>query len=113
MIKTIKMYSIVCDRCGRTLGDGVVWEDKSAAISYALNSIWKEIGDKHYCKDCYEFDEDLDKYVPKMIYRNDVLGNHLVKELKFYAEIVNLILPIYGELVTSKVRQQINDFHML
>lgn len=49
------MYSVVCDRCGRTLGDGVVWEDKSTAISYALNSKWKEIGDKHYCQDCYEF----------------------------------------------------------
>ena len=49
MIKTIKMYSIVCDRCGRTLDYGVIWEDKSTAISYALNSKWKEIGDKHYC----------------------------------------------------------------
>ena len=82
MIKTIEMYSVVCDRCGRTLDDSVAWEDKSTAISYALNSKWKEIGDKHYCKDCYEFDEDLDKYVPKMIYRNDVLGNHLVKGAK-------------------------------
>ena len=82
MIKTIEMYSVVCDRCGRTLDDSVAWEDKSTAISYALNSKWKEIGDKHYCQDCYEFDENLDKYVPKMIYRNDVLGNHLVKGAK-------------------------------
>ena len=29
-----------------------------------------------------EFDEELDKYVPKMIYRNDVLGNPLVKGAK-------------------------------
>ena len=82
MINTIEMYSVVCDRCGRTLDDGVVWEYKSTAISYALNSKWKEIGDKHYCQDCYEFDKELDKYVPKMIYRNDVLGNHLVKGAK-------------------------------
>ena len=82
MIKTIEMYSVVCDRCGRTLDDSVAWEDKSTAISYALNSKWKEIGDKHYCQDCYEFDKELDKYVPKMIYRNDVLGNHLVKGAK-------------------------------
>ena len=113
MIKTIEMYSVVCDRCGRTLDDSVAWEDKSTAISYALNSKWKEIGDKHYCQDCYEFDKELDKYVPKMIYRNDVLGNHLVKGAKVYVEIVNLILPIYGELVTSRVRQQINNFHIL
>lgn len=24
-----------------------------------------EIDDKHYCPDCYEFDDELDKYVPK------------------------------------------------
>ena len=82
MIKTIEMYSVVCDRCGRTLDDSAIWKDKSTAISYALNSKWKEIGDKHYCQDCYEFDKKLDKYVPKMIYRNDVLGNHLVKGAK-------------------------------
>ena len=23
------------------------------------------IGDKHYCPDCYEFDDELDEYVPK------------------------------------------------
>ena len=36
MIKTVTMYSVVCDRCG-----------------------------KHYCPDCYEFDDELDEYVPK------------------------------------------------
>ena len=28
-------------------------------------SEWAEIGDKHYCTDCYEFDDELDEYVPK------------------------------------------------
>lgn len=32
--------------------------------------------------DCYEFDDELNEYVPKMIYKNDVLGNHLVKGTK-------------------------------
>lgn len=31
----------------------------------AMESEWAEIGDKHYCPDCYEFDEKLDEYVPK------------------------------------------------
>lgn len=26
---------------------------------------WAERGDKHYCPDCYEFDDKLDEYVPK------------------------------------------------
>ena len=30
-----------------------------------MESEWVEIGDKHYCPDCYEFDDELDKYVPK------------------------------------------------
>ena len=54
MIKPIKMYSLVCDICGVSLEDGAVWEDKNGAISYALKSKWKEIGDKHYCPNCYD-----------------------------------------------------------
>lgn len=30
-----------------------------------MESEWVEIGDKHYCPDCYEFDDELDEYVPK------------------------------------------------
>ena len=30
-----------------------------------MESEWAEISDKHYCKDCYEFDEKLDEYVHK------------------------------------------------
>lgn len=59
------MYSVICDRCGRILEDGAFWEDESSAIMYALNSKWVEIGEKHYCPDCYEFDDELDEYVPK------------------------------------------------
>lgn len=44
---------------------GVAWDDKQLTISYALESEWEEIGDKHYCPDCYEFDDELDEYVPK------------------------------------------------
>ena len=30
-----------------------------------MESEWAEIGDKHYCQDCYVFDDKLDEYVPK------------------------------------------------
>lgn len=65
MIKEVKMYQVVCDRCGRFLEDAAVWDYKNRAIAYAINSRWTEIGDKHYCPDCYEFDDELDEYVPK------------------------------------------------
>lgn len=69
MIKTITMYSVVCDRCGKTFIDefnGIgAWLDEGTAKEQAMESEWAEIGDKHYCPDCYEFDDELDEYVPK------------------------------------------------
>lgn len=86
MIKPVTMYSVVCDRCGKPFIDefnGIVaWLDEGTAKEQAMESEWAEIGDKHYCPDCYEFDDELDEYVPKMIYRNDVLGNPLTKGAK-------------------------------
>jgi hypothetical protein len=42
----------------------VCW-DEGTAKEQAMESEWAEIGDKHYCPDCYEFDDELDEYVPK------------------------------------------------
>lgn len=69
MIKEVKMYSVVCDRCGKSFIDefnGIAaWLDEGTAKEQAMESEWAEIGDKHYCPDCYEFDDELDEYVPK------------------------------------------------
>ncbi len=67
MIKPVITYSVVCDRCGKNFeADGcIAWTDKQSAIFYALESEWEEIGDKHYCTDCYEFNDVLNVYVPK------------------------------------------------
>ena len=65
MIKEVTMYSVVCDRCGKAfvvLGLGL---DEGTAKEQAMESEWAEIGDKHYCPDCYEIDDKLDEYVPK------------------------------------------------
>lgn len=46
--------------------DGIIaWGDECTAKEQAMESEWAEIGDKHYCPDCYEFDDELDEYVPK------------------------------------------------
>ena len=84
MIKPVTMYTVVCDRCGKQFvaDDFAAWTDICTAREQAMESEWTEIGDKHYCPDCYEFNDELDEYVPKMIYRNDVLGNPLVKGAK-------------------------------
>lgn len=69
MIKSVTMYSVVCDRCGKTFIEefnGIAaWLDEGTAKEQAMESEWAEIGDKHYCPDCYEFDDELDEYVPK------------------------------------------------
>ena len=86
MIKSVTMYSVVCDRCGKSFIDefnGIVaWLDEGTAKEQAMENDWIEIDNKHYCPDCYEFDRELEDYVPKMIYKNDVLGNPLVKGSK-------------------------------
>lgn len=48
-----------------TLGNSHAWLDEGTAKEQAMESEWVEIGDKHYCPDCYEFDDELDEYVPK------------------------------------------------
>ena len=67
MVKPVTMYAVVRVRCEKIFEtDGcIAWTDKQSAIYYALASEWKEIEDKHYCTDCYEFDDELNEYVPK------------------------------------------------
>lgn len=68
MIKPVTMYTIVCDCCGKTLlyEDFVsAWTDECSAREVAQDSAWLNIEGKDYCPDCYEYDEDIDDYVPK------------------------------------------------
>ena len=56
MYRPIKMYQIVCDRCGNvfegTDTHSALFADKCFDI--ANYSDWEEIDGKHYCPDCYE-----------------------------------------------------------
>ena len=66
MIKSVTMYSGVCDRCGKTFWEGdsiITGADKKSAIGYALESGWVERGDKHYCSDCCKSNDMLNPYV--------------------------------------------------
>lgn len=69
MIRKVTMYEGICDGCGRQFEDDggniIAWGD-SADIEFLMQeSGWQEINGKHYCPDCYEFDDGLDEYVPK------------------------------------------------
>ena len=69
MIKSVTMYSVICDRCGKQFIDefnGVIaWLNEGTAKEQVMESEWVEIGDKYYCPDCYEFNDELDENDPK------------------------------------------------
>lgn len=62
MIKERKVYTAICDKCGKDISkdsgyagwsfSGIVWE--------MLDYEWVKINGKHYCPDCYEYDEEID-----------------------------------------------------
>lgn len=67
MIQKVEMISYVCDGCGNR------FHDENGCIGYldydiwdvAESSGWIDIDGKQYCPDCYEYNEELDEYVPK------------------------------------------------
>ena len=73
MIKEVTYYDIICDRCGKSLAEEseMCYPDTNSALMVAEQSGWQEIGDKHYCPDCYELDEETDEYIPKKGDKNE------------------------------------------
>lgn len=69
MIRKVDMYQCVCDGCGKAYEDEdrgfCAWVDESYATDAAYEDDWTEIDGKHYCPDCYEYDEETDEYKPK------------------------------------------------
>ena len=66
MSKSITMYSVVCDRCGKTFCEGdttITGADKKSARGYALESGCQEIGNKHYCTSGCNVNYILSQYV--------------------------------------------------
>jgi hypothetical protein len=61
MIKEVKMFTMVCDGCGKDVNEDTeysCWNEVSALNDLADESGWEEIQDKHYCIYCYEYDDN-------------------------------------------------------
>ena len=73
MIKQEIYYDIIYDRCVKSFSEEreMCYTDKDSALMVAEQSEWRRIGDKDYCPDCYELDEETDKYVPKKGGKNE------------------------------------------
>ncbi len=61
MVKEVKMYTIVCDGCGCDVNEDSgysCWSDVEHNEEIANDSDWMKVGDKHYCNDCFEYDDN-------------------------------------------------------
>jgi hypothetical protein len=61
MLKEVKMFTIICDGCGKDVNDDTdysAWNDESYVDDIRQEADWEKVDDKHYCTDCYEYDDD-------------------------------------------------------
>lgn len=68
MIKSIEMYTVICDGCGKdSNGDGEIsaWGCKLYASDVAMEANYITEGEEHYCPDCYKYDEDDNLIIKK------------------------------------------------
>lgn len=61
MLKEVKMFTIVCDGCGCDVNsdtDYSCWNDENYVDDIRHEAGWEKVDDKHYCTDCFEFDDN-------------------------------------------------------
>lgn len=65
------MYTVVCDNCGKDSNEDSeysCYSDKDHAEENAIESDWIQEEDKHYCDECFSYDDD-DNLIIKPIKR--------------------------------------------
>lgn len=61
MIKDVQMFTVICDNCKADANSGSdysCWNDKNGAEDIAIESGWIKDNEKHYCSDCFYFDNE-------------------------------------------------------
>lgn len=61
MIQKVEMYTVSCDHCQLDIGmdsEYSCWNDELSAEEQAMESEWHKEGSKHYCPDCYGWDDE-------------------------------------------------------
>jgi len=74
MVKEVKMYTIVCDGCGKDVNEGSefsCWNDKSYLQDIAMEDSWVCNGDENYCTGCHYYDDEDNLVIPSKIQIND------------------------------------------
>ena len=68
MIKEVTMYTVVCDNCGKDVNEWEeysCWNDAHFAQEIAMEADWIKEGDKHYCPDCFSYDDNDNLIIAK------------------------------------------------
>lgn len=79
MIVTREFHNVECDHCGQLLDEETWWDDKNDLSGILDECGWKELGNKHYCDNCWERDDD-DNIVTKDGRKYDDDGNRVDKK---------------------------------
>jgi hypothetical protein len=61
MLKEVKIYTIVCDICGKDVNEGSGysgWDDEGYNEDIRKDAGWEKVDDNHYCTDCFEYDDE-------------------------------------------------------
>ena len=61
MLKEVKMYTVLCDNCGKDVNKDAeysAWNEKVFAEDIAMEADWIKENDNHYCPDCFTYDDD-------------------------------------------------------
>ncbi len=61
MLKEVKMYTVLCDNCGKDVNKDAeysAWNEKIFAEDIAMEADWIKENDNHYCPDCFTYDDD-------------------------------------------------------
>lgn len=79
-------YAVKCNRCSKIHNETEYsfWSAECDAIEQAMQSEWTEIEGKHYCTECYEFNDEKDDYVAKRDF-----PEHVDKITNFLQKIAN------------------------
>lgn len=68
MLKEVKMFTIICDSCGKDVNSDSefsCWNDEGYLEDIRTNSDWEKVDEKHYCTNCYEYDENDNLIIKK------------------------------------------------
>jgi hypothetical protein len=70
MIKTIVIFTVICDNCGKDVCDTDQysgWDDIDYMEQVAQEDNWLQQDDKHYCQECYSYDDEDNLIIKQII----------------------------------------------